>query len=293
VTWQPEELPTPPPNITPTLNSSLCLTKDTLSQLAPHPTQMIGKILMYEQMENGEEWGITLSDLDGNQRQVIADSGSWAAISTDGNRVVYSMQDGLAIVDLLSGQVKSLGIDGYNPRWSPDGRQIAFISGEVPDVFVISADGTNLERVTNEANGTNAVAGWSSDGMRLYITRLGVDGHILRAVDMPNRSITDLFMLANSSIKAPFATISPDGEWVAYRDTHLSSLYLARMDGSEFRLLIQNPGSGISGAVWSGDWLAVTLRMVDHNEHILLRPDTCQAFLLNLSEGEIQGLLLP
>jgi hypothetical protein len=276
VYWQPDVLPTSMLNsdLTPTPYS--CLNNETLDQLTPLPVGMIGKILFYEPMENGQDWGITLSNLDGSQKQIISNSGNWAELSMDGNHVVFSEQAGLSTFDIPTGKFNSLGVGDV-----------------VPDVFVTSSDGTSLKRITDDSINTYAVVGWSPDSMKLYITRLGINGFILQAVDMRTGSVKDLFTLENSSLKAPFASISPNGKWVAYRDTNLSSLYLARLDDSEMRLLIHKPGVGISGAIWSGDWLALKILVKDNNKYILLQPETCQVFLLNRSQGEIQGLFLP
>jgi hypothetical protein len=54
-----------------------------------------------------------------------------------------------------------IGLDGTDPRrliedamfgrWSPDGTRIAYVGGEPPElaVFVMSADGTGKERLTD------------------------------------------------------------------------------------------------------------------------------------------------
>lgn len=290
VTWQPDVLPIGQPDATP----AACLTKDTLAQLAPPPAEMTGKVLLYGQMDNGQDWGLTLANLDGSQKQVVAKTGSWGALSPDGSRVVYAASEGLVVVDIASGQDKALGVNGYNPRWSPDGARIAFVSADVPNVFAISVDGTNLRQVTKQATGLTYVAGWSPDGSQVYVTLPGADGFLLRSVDLATRTETDGITLKNSSRKAPYAAVSPDGAWVAYRASDNNSLYLARLDGTDWHLVMQKPGDAVSGVVWSGDLLGVSmLNSSDEGTIVLLRPDTCQAFTLPTLHGDIQGLQLP
>jgi Tol biopolymer transport system component len=52
-------------------------------------------------------------------------------------------------------QVTDLTGNSYNPRWSPDGRQIVFARNArlAPegDIYIIRADGTHLQQVTDEA----------------------------------------------------------------------------------------------------------------------------------------------
>ena len=56
------------------------------------------------------------------------------------------------------------------PQWSPDGTRIAFTSwqGDHKHVWVVDADGTNLERVTSGPAGTeNGLGTWSPDGTKI------------------------------------------------------------------------------------------------------------------------------
>jgi hypothetical protein len=131
------------------------------------------------------------------------------ALSPDGSRVAFTRTDPnvdnatvLSIVDLATGQSTVLtatrttnppdefcntsnkirscqGFDG-SPRWSPDGRSIAFerqlmapevgSSWDSAALFVVDADGSNLRRVTPSS--VHAIGpAWSPDG-----TRLAFDG---------------------------------------------------------------------------------------------------------------------
>ena len=53
----------------------------------------------------------------------------------------------------------------YAPTWSPDGRQIAFVSvrGEQQDIYVIDIDGHNRHNLTNHPSPDNNPT-WSPDG---------------------------------------------------------------------------------------------------------------------------------
>ncbi len=70
-----------------------------------------------------------------------------------------------------------------SPRWSPDGRTLAFLSARPeagtqteqprPQVYLLSLDGGEARRVTNLKNGASAFQ-WSPDGTRLVVvSRLG------------------------------------------------------------------------------------------------------------------------
>ena len=161
------------------------VTEDNLSQLAAVSAGMTGKALLYQKLDQSGAWGIVLANLDGSQRQVIANPGNWSALAPDGARVVYSY-DVLYLADLQSGKVTALaGTNGndYNPLWSPDGKWIAFINSvNGTHISLIAPDGTGLRRLYDDAN-HGALAGWSPDGAQLYFTAPGLDGWTLYAID--------------------------------------------------------------------------------------------------------------
>jgi dipeptidyl aminopeptidase/acylaminoacyl peptidase len=81
----------------------------------------------------------------------------------------------LRIVDVRSGEIRLLTgaprQKDWQPRWSPDGRTVAFISqrGGWDQAWIIGADGTNLRQLTTAPNDINDLA-WSPDGARLACT---------------------------------------------------------------------------------------------------------------------------
>ncbi|MGC1376483.1 MAG: hypothetical protein WA821_09675 [Anaerolineales bacterium] len=284
VQWSPDaafETATPQPGV--------CITRDKLSQLLPAPQGLQGKVVMSD--ENG---GMMLANLDGTQAQSLGQA-SWPAFLPDGN-LSYFDQEALRLLDIASGQVSDLkGVGGYNLQWSPSGTQLAFAGG-ANDIFVSGADGAHLRQLTNNAD-YKTLVGWSPDEAQLYITVPGLDGWVLRSIDLASGKTRDLFTLENASVKAPNATISPDGEWIAYRDRDLSSLYVVRTDGTQGHLLVNKASAGISTGFWSADgkWLAVSLLDFDTQRHttVLVQPDGCQAYVLPGLHGMIEGLRLP
>ncbi len=107
-------------------------------------------------------------------------------ISPDGSRVVFVVRQAdqkenhwrsdLYLVSAAGGEVVQLtrnpGND-YSPRWSPDGKRLAFLSvrGEKekarPQVYLWRPDGGDPERVTDSKTGVNSFA-WSRDGRQIY-----------------------------------------------------------------------------------------------------------------------------
>jgi Tol biopolymer transport system component len=115
------------------------------------------------------------------------------------------------------------------PRWSPDGRRIAFDSRPAgnADIFVIGAEGGALRRLTDQP-GEDARPAWSPDGKWIYfssdrsgrqeIWRMPADGG--QAVQITKKG-------------GYSALASSDGQWLYYQglDGQYSSLRKIRSDG--------------------------------------------------------------
>ncbi len=86
-------------------------------------------------------------------------------------------QEDLAVFDKTGGNLRSLTNDKFReriPRWSPDGKKIAFHSDRSGkyQIWTINPDGSNLEQITfTEKTGINAAV-FSPDGLRLAFTEL-------------------------------------------------------------------------------------------------------------------------
>ena len=110
-------------------------------------------------------------------------------ISPDGKRVAFDVREivpgeqkhrgRIWVVDTSGGDPRPLtpGKRGENgPRWSPDGKQLAFISREEgeqakPQLFLMSADGGEARCVCKMPNGVSNLA-WSPDGSRIAFLSL-------------------------------------------------------------------------------------------------------------------------
>ncbi len=108
--------------------------------------------------------------------------------SPDGSRLVISrlaadpfedrlegrLGQDLFAVDLETGAETRLTEDGrsWDPAWSPDGSQIAFVSGSprLHALFVVGADGSDRRRLT-DPDGTDGSPTWSPDGEWIAVTR--------------------------------------------------------------------------------------------------------------------------
>ncbi len=93
-------------------------------------------------------------------------------VSPDGATIVFDMLGDLYVVPIEGGEAKPLttGIPwNFQPRYSPDGRQIAFISDRAggDNLWVMNADGSDPRAITEEKEHIVHNPYWSPDG--LYI----------------------------------------------------------------------------------------------------------------------------
>ncbi|MEJ7846880.1 MAG: protein kinase [Pyrinomonadaceae bacterium] len=101
---------------------------------------------------------------------------SRAELSPDGQqfvvRLVRRTQDDIVLINRKTGEISDLtedeAFDRY-PRWSPDGRKIAFISdrGGSHEIWTIDAAGTNPKQVTFTNSKGATFPHWSPDGTRM------------------------------------------------------------------------------------------------------------------------------
>jgi dipeptidyl aminopeptidase/acylaminoacyl peptidase len=115
-----------------------------------------------------------------------------AQINPDGKTVAYVRQSAdimfdqarssIWIIDAASGEQRPLVAgpgDHFSPRWSPDGRRIAYVStaeGETPQLFVRWMDTGESTRVTGLPDSPEGIA-WSPDGHRIaYLMNVPDEG---------------------------------------------------------------------------------------------------------------------
>ncbi len=292
--WQPETLPSPQPTAANT--SPVCLDANSYSTLPSLPEGLDGWMLL---TELDPEMQLVLQSMDGKEVKLSIPQASRGSLSPDGTKLAYPSETGTAIVDITSGQTTTLANTGgyYDPHWSPDGKFIASVNPSAGyGIFVAAIDGSGARQLTDL--GYESIAGWSPDGSLLYyaIPDASGAGFMLRAVNVNTGTIHDLFILEDSSRKAPYPAVSPNGQWVAYRASDNSSLYLKEMDGSPARLLLDQPATAISGIVWEqgSHLLGVSLITPETSdgEIILMQFENCEIYRLTQLHGELEGIFI-
>jgi Tol biopolymer transport system component len=141
--------------------------------------------------------------------------------SRDGKWVTYvSYPEGTLWRSMLDGgerlQLTTPPIYANLPRWSPDGKQIAFMAYQAQQpqqIFIMRADGGPPEQVTNGENSSYDPT-WSADGKSLAFgrTRLQTQAKLdIEVLNLATRQVSPL--PASDGLWSP--RWSPDGRYIA------------------------------------------------------------------------------
>lgn len=137
------------------------------------------------------------------------------------------------------------GASGWDPTWSPDGRQVLFASDARGTVQLYAArvDGREQRTITN----LPAIRGrsdWSPDGNSI-VTYSGPAWN--RELYIMNADGSNARQLTPGGGNSQGPSFSPDGNWVAftayfdiYGDDHGCEIYVIRIDGTDLRRLTNN-----------------------------------------------------
>jgi eukaryotic-like serine/threonine-protein kinase len=145
----------------------------------------------------------------------LSPDGEWVTACSRGQqRHVYIMRpDGSDLRDLTDDNFRN---DGW-PRWSPDGKRIAFTSRRTGDyeLWVINRDGSGLRQLT-DSKGAH-YSPWSSDGRIAYSDHWPKNECVIIEPDKGGSELKPLYLtsLPNPSMSFEGWSFSPDAKKLA------------------------------------------------------------------------------
>ncbi|MCW5864322.1 MAG: S9 family peptidase [Anaerolineae bacterium] len=162
------------------------------------------------------------------------------------------------------------------PRWSPDGRRLAFTQGG--HVHVAPADGRGLSRAVSDFAAAAWSPVWLPDSAGIIIAAERNDAHILLLTDRDGR--WPRLLAGNDSGDNLEAAPSSDGRYVAYihrpfDDLNRWDLRLIDITSGETRMLFGLPKEKAWSPRWSPDgrWLAFLSQRSGWTEVWAIGPD--------------------
>ncbi|MHC4541373.1 MAG: hypothetical protein ACYS74_16595, partial [Planctomycetota bacterium] len=227
----------------------------------------------------------------------------WLDFSPSGDRIAFVSQNKLYIADETGTLIRPIlynfaPLYGRQPRWSPDGRQIAYAAGRrvtsdsgvdiVDAIYVLSPDGGAPRKIIGERKGYFAVGWlrWTYDGKHLtYLSRDGVhtvalDGSEVRFI--PGKDLPGTYNNRRSG-----GEYSPNGRWLAYSgrsEEGVTDVWILPAAGGQAQALRHSVGIG--HGTWSPDGriLYFVARTVDTENiwKVAIDPET------GLQKGEPQ-----
>lgn len=171
-------------------------------------------------------------------------------ISPDGTSIIFTRGDPatgkqrIMLMDRNGKDARNI-VSGWDPTWSPDGKQILFASDREggTQLFIANRNGTEPHRVTNLPS-IRGRSDWSPDGQWI-VTYSGPAWN--REVYIMNVDGSNVRQLTPSGGNSQGPSFSPDGKWVVftayfdhYREDHGCEIYVIRTDGTDLRRLTDN-----------------------------------------------------
>jgi WD40 repeat protein len=140
------------------------------------------------------------------------------------------------------------------PRWSPDGKWIAFVAGEPGKpykVHLVSADGGSVQQLTTEER-NECDPTWSADGNSLVFGRLlpfyaGTGTVALDSLDLRTKQISTL--RGSEGLGTP--SYSPDGRYIAAVTADAKKLMLFDFSTQNWTELVKVNATYIGYINWS------------------------------------------
>jgi len=178
--------------------------------------------------------------------------------SPDGGKIVLTLSEdnGNSDIYLITPQGEKLKrltkewANDVSPCWSPDGREIAFVSNRAgnPQIFIMEVKTEKVRRLTFSGN-YNTSPAWSPRGDKIAFASMGGNAFSICVI---NTDGTNLRQLTDSGGSCESPSWSPDGRHIAFSShkTGKKKIYVMLSDGTGARSVTGGEGNDTNPS-WS------------------------------------------
>jgi tricorn protease len=149
--------------------------------------------------------------------RTVTEGAEHPSVSPDGTRVAFALRGDLWVMPAGGGEASQLtkgaGTDEW-PRWSPDGRKIAYASNARgnSDVYLLDVGSKQSKQLTTNGK-DDFFHSWSPDGRRLVFSSERTGNRDLFTIDVETGEESQVTRDPAADDDPSF---SPDGKWIAF-----------------------------------------------------------------------------
>jgi Tol biopolymer transport system component len=228
-------------------------------------------ILLFSQLQSQNADSALLPLKPARTIEIDTDEGTWMSvdISPDGRTIVFDLLGDIYMIPFEGGEAKQITSGmawDCQPRFSPDGRYIAFISDRDgnENLWIMDADGSNPRQITRDKKHNFGSPAWSPDGNYIVVRRYGEypENSYLRGIELWMFHIkggSGIQLTRGKNDKkvtiASGAVFSPDGKFIYFSahpgrfqynsNTGRFQVYRKNLETGELELLTSEYGGGL------------------------------------------------
>ena len=255
---------------------------DSLSDAPSFSVSANGSLAYLSTGESGSRRGLFLVDRVGTAAPVVdtQDHYIFPRVSPDGERIAVAIGANIALSGIDPSDIwvierqrggrtrltfEAHGQNRFFPVWSPDGAQLVYATGSVPDIFITPTESSESRELLLARDTFLFPYSWSPDGETLAFYEL--------TPEKPG-SFRDIWMMPMTGtgeprpfLATPFnersPTFSPDGRWMAYLSNKNgpTDVYVTPYPEAEREVAISTQGG--TEVVWSRDGRELFYRTLD------------------------------